>query len=846
MSQKQIALAYCADNTAAAAQLTQPLQSAGYAFDHVAGHRDAVEKPLCERLEAVEGRVVLLITDNFLKSTNCMSGALRFMQNHAARILPVVTDGVAMDEETGAVASAVPTHFERVSDIIQYINYWQDRYLDVRRQKRHLEGIDEEGFNAHLRIMRDISSEVGEFLRLLRGAEFVSLAELQASNFERFFRFTGDQDSIWNFKYEGPVSRPTAEPPTPSADAPELAAVPTSEVLEELISEPHLPLADIPGLNLLGGITEEEARLVEDDLAKAHEDLEQYFEVPAPEPEAAPPVAAEPNEGSSAPESAQVHAPETAPPSPEEIRAEVSRIIQESSQLAAMGKKEDSLALLTRAIADYPGEPELRYPYALALVQNTDDMAEAFNQLEVLLETQPEHTEGLFLMGELAEMRQDHIYAKAMYERLIELSPTHVEAWFRLGAVYLAHFPGKEAQAAGCFERAARLAPRHADAHYQLGLLAAEAGQGEKAESAFRQTLTIQPGHPFAWYDLALLYHRRGDAENAWIAYQNAVVNNPELKTPQNDMAFEYHRAARGVKAAEIIEKEQSALVEMRENLNRLEALLREREEELQQLMAKPAPPDQTALITGATSGIGRATAFLFAQHGYRLILTGRRAERLEEVRAQLETEFNARVRILALDVRDAAAVQHAIDGLEPEWAVIDILVNNAGKAKGLDFIHEGKLEHWEEMIDTNIKGLLYVTRAVTPGMVARRSGHVINVGSIAGKDTYPKGNVYCASKAAVDALTVSMRQDLYTHNVRVSQVSPAHVEETEFALVRFDGDAERAKIYEDFKPLTSRDVAEAIYFMASRPAHVDVLDIVMGGTQQAGVLLIDRSGRHE
>jgi NADP-dependent 3-hydroxy acid dehydrogenase YdfG len=199
----------------------------------------------------------------------------------------------------------------------------------------------------------------------------------------------------------------------------------------------------------------------------------------------------------------------------------------------------------------------------------------------------------------------------------------------------------------------------------------------------------------------------------------------------------------------------------------------------------------------------------------------------------------------MVFDVRNPAEVRQAIDSLPEEWQAIDVLVNNAGKAKGLSPIHEGKLEHWEEMIDTNIKGLLYMTRVVAPGMVARESGHIINVGSIAGKEIYPNGNVYCASKAAVDALTTGMRLDLHKFNIRVSQVSPGHVEETEFALVRFDGDAERAQIYKDFQPLKASDVAEVIFFQATRPAHVNIQDVVLYGTQQASATVINRSGRN-
>jgi NADP-dependent 3-hydroxy acid dehydrogenase YdfG len=248
--------------------------------------------------------------------------------------------------------------------------------------------------------------------------------------------------------------------------------------------------------------------------------------------------------------------------------------------------------------------------------------------------------------------------------------------------------------------------------------------------------------------------------------------------------------------------------------------------------------------ISGATSGIGKATAFEFAKNGYDLIITGRRATRLASIKEDLINNHKIKVHTLNFDVRSNEACTEAIKSLPTEFQNIDILLNNAGLARGFDPIHEGKLDDWETMIDTNVKGLLYLTRLISPGMVERKSGHIINVCSTAGKEVYPKGNVYCASKHAVDALTKAMRIDLHVHGIKVSQVAPAHVEETEFAKVRFHGDEERAKIYEDFTPLNSHDVAEAIYFMASRPKHVNVQDILIMGTQQANSNFINRSGR--
>ena len=255
-------------------------------------------------------------------------------------------------------------------------------------------------------------------------------------------------------------------------------------------------------------------------------------------------------------------------------------------------------------------------------------------------------------------------------------------------------------------------------------------------------------------------------------------------------------------------------------------------------------PIAKTIMVTGATAGIGRATATLFAKRGFNVIVTGRRGEKLKSLAEKLSRKYAVESVALKFDIRDKEACKKAWNTLNSNWKKVDILINNAGLASGLDFIHKGDLNDWETMIDTNVKGLLYMTRLVSPGMVKRKGGFIINVCSTAGHEVYPKGNVYCASKHAVDALTHSMRLDLHTHGVRVGQVSPGMVEETEFAEVRFHGDKEKAKIYEDFKPLASKDVAEIIFFMATRPKHVNIQDVLVMGTQQASSVFVDRSGR--
>ena len=252
-------------------------------------------------------------------------------------------------------------------------------------------------------------------------------------------------------------------------------------------------------------------------------------------------------------------------------------------------------------------------------------------------------------------------------------------------------------------------------------------------------------------------------------------------------------------------------------------------------------PSAKTVLITGASAGIGEACAEVFAREGYRLLLTARRADRLEQLKSRLHQDFPADVHTLELDVRDKAAAETAVKGLPDEWKDIDVLINNAGLSQGLDPVQEGDTDDWDRMIDTNIKGLLYVTRAVSPGMVARQSGHIINIGSIAGKEVYPNGNVYCATKHAVDALTKGMRIDLLKHGIRVTAIHPGAVE-TEFSVVRFKGDEARAaKVYEGFEPLHAPDIAEAIWFAVSRPPHVNVQDMLIMPAAQANATTIRR-----
>ena len=250
---------------------------------------------------------------------------------------------------------------------------------------------------------------------------------------------------------------------------------------------------------------------------------------------------------------------------------------------------------------------------------------------------------------------------------------------------------------------------------------------------------------------------------------------------------------------------------------------------------------NKIVFITGCTSGIGKACAEIFASEGAQLLLCARRTQLLKQLAQELQDKYSIRIHTFALDVRDRRSVEKSLMSLPPEWQAIDILVNNAGLARGIDKVYEANVDDWEEMIDTNVKGLLYITKAVVKMMIDRHSGHIINIGSIAGHEAYTGGSVYCASKYAVNAITKSLRMDLLGTGIKVSTVDPGLVE-TEFSIVRFHGDKERAaNVYRGLTPLIGKDIAEAVFFVASRPEHVCIAEMIVFPSNQASATMVYR-----
>ncbi|MCB0706222.1 MAG: SDR family NAD(P)-dependent oxidoreductase [Saprospiraceae bacterium] len=729
--------------------------------------------------------LIWLISDNALKSVSVMKSARQTLESRHPKkdLLVVISPGLYPDNDL-EIITEVPTLFDRMKDIIPYMNFWQTEFLDMGKWKRSLPEEDQDAFEVKLEIVHDISSNIGKFLGALKDVEYEKWMDFVNNEYKSVFKLMGNPDGYKEL--ELPAKRELANLINASS--------------EELIREnepseavPPVNLEEIPGMDLLSkashGVPETEPEEV-DDIGSMPETSYQDD-----------PIELEVNhpEESIVLESMEKEIENWRP----DLQIATTQILD--------GAIEEGLVSLKNIITKYPEAAEPRFRYALSVLEHQDDATEAYAQLEQVCQIDPEHVSAFFLLGELAEWKEDYDMALENYEKTLALDKDYPDIQYRLGMLVAKHFPEEPGKALKLLKKALKLDPDRADAHYQLALLYQERiFKAKKAKKHFQKTLEFLPEHPFANYDLALIAHQNGQLADARGYYLQAIRINPELKTSENEEAFR-------------ISKKAPAPI--------------------------PESPMDTPLvmITGASSGIGKATAKLFAEKGYRLILTGRRKQRLLKLQEKLEKEFTeGNYLSLDFDVRDPKAIEAAFKSLNGSWKKVDILINNAGLAMGFSPIHSGEMDHWNTMIDTNIKGLLYITRAVTPGMVKRKQGQIINICSTAGKEVYPNGNVYSATKFAVDALTKSMRLDLYKYGIRVGQVSPGHVEETEFALVRFEGDKERAAIYEDFLPLKSSDVANAILFMVTQPPYVNIQDILMMGTQQAGSNFIDRSGRSD
>jgi NADP-dependent 3-hydroxy acid dehydrogenase YdfG/cytochrome c-type biogenesis protein CcmH/NrfG len=818
-SKQRLWLAYHPANREEAIQLDMALSLSGKSLRHQECSEASPIGEFATILSELPDPGIFLLSDNFLRSEHCLVNLLPLLQKRAGsdQLRYLITPGRQIPGSLAANVLEV-TQLDKISDLIHYINFWQEAFLDMRAQKMRLPEADSAQFNERFRAVRTITTEIGEILRQFREGnpknfhDFLSEiapreipSEEMGMSMEAYFRALAEE-----------AEREIAEN-SPSGKKPELTPKLPWEVEEKAHDVGSSTNFDALVEEVAG--EEEDVRYHPELLADRHlEDVESLFE-DEPDPETAEPGVI------------------AAPPSVENILAK--------AETNFVARPLDETQTLATEVAQHPADASLRYVYAMALARKAGQLDEAIVQLEQVLQVDPDHTEALLALGELAELNEDFASAKSYYHQVLQSEPESAEAYYRLAMLIQAR-SGEPRKTAKLLKKAVRFAPANVDAAYQYALaLEASRRHPAKAAAMFHHVLELDSQHPFANYDLALMSYQAREFVLARDFYRKAIGLNPELQTLENDTVF-------GLVVPDIPPSETltATAVPEPELVNPLGPPVQEgsafaKKEETQTDISTMRKPEQkTVLITGATSGIGKAAAEIFARNGYRIILTGRRADRLHDLSQAVMAAGSPDALTLNFDVRNLQEVKAAVENIPKEWRTIDVLLNNAGLAKGLSPVQEGDFEHWETMIDTNLKGLLYVTRLIAPLMVERKSGHIINICSTAGKEVYPNGNVYCATKSAVDALTKSMRLDLYRHNIRVSQVAPGHVEETEFALVRFDGDAEKAKIYQDFKPLAARDVAEIIYFIASQPPHVNIQDVLVMSTQQAGSNFVNRSGR--
>jgi NADP-dependent 3-hydroxy acid dehydrogenase YdfG len=891
-------------------------------YGKIALYSDQSRIPTISLLEEFSGPIILLFSDNYFKSDATMTECIKIIHDYMdkEKIYPVIVPSV------DSLNNEIDTQYDKVKNVIQLMNYWQEKYLSHRKEARD-KGENAEVNNKLLRT-RKISSEVGEFLRIIKDKNIPNYHTLEGQNFGSLIRwiqgfpndFTEDPKfSLENEKIfqesEEKIGIETGTFPTFESEKDGIKGY--QENIEIIESSERDSEVVLDGLST--SLIEEEDTTTEKEIKiLTSNDMKQTQTIQVGEIDIQPIQSTEtegtllePKENLEFPKAEEeeedtedfdldedddyddddfddddfddddedwdeeddwedleedsndaedqandltvgnIVSGNTLEPfqgskvnltADEEIvllleeKKNIDLVVQQAIVLAKKGESNQGVAILEQAIEKFPDNNPLRFQFASFLVKYTGNFTKAKAQLAFILESDDNHLNSLFLLGEIAEKEGEYLESRKYYEKVLSLDVNYPDIQFRLAALLFEKFETQEKLAAKLLKKALERDQDHEEAHYLLGIILNEYLHSHKsALFHLLKVIEINTTHPFAYYDLATIYFDTNQKEKAKEFYLNACSINPELNTLENDLVF----------LGTIRSSESNSLVRSKQVKVELpKDDLKKKRTKVAAESHKENPEIKTILITGATSGIGKATAEIFAKNGHRVILTGRRSEILKDLKTKFSKEYNNEPLLLPFDIRTFSANKSAIESLEGPWKNIDVLINNAGLAKGLSSIHEGKIEDWEIMIDTNLKGLLYITRLVAPEMVKNQKGHIINIGSIAGKEVYPNGNVYCATKFAVDAITKAMRLDLAPHNIRVSSISPGHVEETEFALNRFDGNVELANIYKDFTPLNSNDIAENIYYIFSQPEHITIHDMVITGTQQASATQITRSGR--
>ncbi len=894
-TRKTLDLAFSQLNINTATNISNELQNIGFHINTIVIDAEDVLNPL-SILSVSKNPILLLISDEFLKSEKCMYGAYKLFNyfNMPSEMQPIVINsGVNF---TNPANESKLTRFDRISDVIRYMNHWQEIYLNLEEVK------DENPYETEkIERVKDISTSIGDIMSFLRGTPYLRIEEERKNNYNTIKASFGNPNALFvkankdeeHTSFEAINNLEEAQELLTSEDKPEASH--TNETLNPNY-DPHLYLQDLEedDLALLDKIAAQrkmdDQKLenhpygdlikIDDDLQssdnnKKNGDLINPFSPPVED------VLDKEDDiifGDQPYQNEKENTIDNVPSIDQDFIKNIENKIEDDDLVQDLSEMEDNqidhetgitelesldqtstdfedefvqpqesyeneadpisvvhqlltdnkidecIGYLETAIRKYPYNLDLQYNYAYILAKKKGNYLIASNYLENILNNDKRYTAAYYLLAEIASNHKDFLLAKSYFEKVISIEPDYPGVQYRIGKIIKEEFQQQDQLALKYFKKAFKQDPRNIDAKHAYAELLYKFGDTKKSIKILRNIMKEVPLSATAPMQLAKIYRDQEDHNKSLSLYEHAIKLDPDLDTEENTNLF-YSSVSLNIEDEDIFKQYDKD---------------RKRTKEL----GKRSKIDKTVLITGATSGIGKATATLFAKEGYRVIITGRRKSRLKELKKYFQRNFDAAVQHLTFDVRKKESLHKKLSSLEGAWSQIDILINNAGLALGKGVINEGKLEHWEAMIDTNIKGLLFMTRAISPSMVKRKRGQIINICSTAGKEVYTNGNVYCATKHAVDALTKAMRLDLYKHNIRVGQVSPAMVESTEFAKVRFEGDKEKANIYSDFNPLTSDDVAQSIYFMATRPAHINIQDIVMLGTQQANSTNVNRIGR--
>lgn len=842
MQAKHIYFLHAQENQDTAALLRAELQSSFLVW-HENGAAEQMEQQLAAQRFGKEQAVALvLISDNFLKSADCMKRLLVFTQEESLPLLmPVLIDGKQISED-GRVLP-VPTEISAIQNIIYYRDFWYDEWIRLRKQGNFATEDELREIEAQKNFSKKMQPMMNTILRHINNSLPLSLEQLRADSYEALFARLGlaelsvaerslslrqaiaveeaaAEEEMQPFVDNTPLNDPlppvedieifTEEPlqiQLPQEQEAPFAIDFSSEEQGDSSSESteEAPQEQAPAQSLISAVFEQ--TLADEDTVTetSQDDLKAHL------------LKADSSDETSAQEQ------NTAP------SAEINSIIDNDGT-------EFHLAAETNIFFALPDST----PPAKAEENTADDNSAAASEAPALVFenfviAETDDIDVLFTLAETETEESDFANARLCYERVLAIDPANGRAHLALARLF-AHLMHLPAEAAIAYRNALLCNDENARICYEYALFTLP-NHPRRAVELLQQALQIQPLFAEAYVALAEAYQAVGQTDAARAAYLQACLLNAELRNPALDSQLAILRPAEPEPVAEEAAPAEEAIEE--------EAPVAE-EAAPASVEEAPAPnpnADTVVLITGATAGIGKAAAERFIRDGYSVVISGRRGERLQALKESFDEDTQSRIQCLCADVRDSAAFSQAFRALSEKFQQVDLLINNAGLAKGSSPIHEGEWSHWETMIDTNIKGLLLSTRTVAAQMVARRKGHIINIGSAAAKDAYANGNVYCATKAAVDMLTKAMRLDLYKHGIRVSTINPG-MTETEFALVRYEDPARAEQLYADFQPLSAEDVADAIYFVASRPAHVNIQDVLLYSTQQAATAVVDRSGR--